>query len=665
MGQCIRGKMVEVGLFPPAPATAEADATEPAQIADLAPSEEAVPDEPALDVTPPANNAEGVDAEAADNMIAATFGLLRAEPDGSVVIAGNGTPGSQVEIFANDASIGSTDVESSGDWAFVPDVPLPPGNLEITLGEVGKPGRAPQSFVVVINEDKKTQPLVVASVPGQASEVLQGLTPQVVASVPVEAEQPSVQTAVADTVAEPAEVGLAETEDPSVAELPAEEAPLTAATDVAESPSGADPEPAADIASTGQAEPASDVVIAAADEGNVVETAPSQEVADTREAGPAEVAAAPEVAEPVEVAAVPETPEIPAEPAISGDVATDVVAAADEPETDIAAVELVDPVEGEVADQAAIPVAAPTIDAIEIDGDRTFFAGAGPNGAIVRLYVDDAHIDDATVADGRWLVEAGPVLNKPNQRVRADLLAAGSSTVVARSEVDFIVDLPGTEEAIEVAESVAPVEPGEVSAAGAASTEVAEAVQPADVTPAGQPSATNAESPVVQQADAPVAQPETLVAEPQTQDASPSVQVSSETSEPSETVAASETVEPVEVAPSATATEPTANDVAEVAEPAPSQVAEPSAPAETAPTEPAEPPVPTMVAVSLGDPDAQRFASGKAIIRRGDNLWTIARRVYGEGLKFTTIYEANTGQIRNPNRIYPGQVFDLPSAATQ
>jgi nucleoid-associated protein YgaU len=76
------------------------------------------------------------------------------------------------------------------------------------------------------------------------------------------------------------------------------------------------------------------------------------------------------------------------------------------------------------------------------------------------------------------------------------------------------------------------------------------------------------------------------------------------------------------------------------------------------------PALPTMVAVSLGDPEAQRFVSGKAIIRRGDNLWTIARRVYGEGLKYTTIYEANTGQIRNPNRIYPGQVFDLPEGAT-
>ena len=67
-----------------------------------------------------------------------------------------------------------------------------------------------------------------------------------------------------------------------------------------------------------------------------------------------------------------------------------------------------------------------------------------------------------------------------------------------------------------------------------------------------------------------------------------------------------------------------------------------------------------MVAVAIGSPDAERFASGKAIIRRGDNLWTIAKRVYGQGIKYTTIYEANTGQIRDPDRIYPGQVFGLP-----
>ncbi len=33
------------------------------------------------------------------------------------------------------------------------------------------------------------------------------------------------------------------------------------------------------------------------------------------------------------------------------------------------------------------------------------------------------------------------------------------------------------------------------------------------------------------------------------------------------------------------------------------------------------------------------------IIRRGDNLWTISRRLYGQGLRYTTIYQANQGQI--------------------
>lgn len=48
------------------------------------------------------------------------------------------------------------------------------------------------------------------------------------------------------------------------------------------------------------------------------------------------------------------------------------------------------------------------------------------------------------------------------------------------------------------------------------------------------------------------------------------------------------------------------------------------------------------------------------IIRRGDNLWTISRRTYGRGIRYTTIYTANKDQIRNPHRIYPGQVFMLP-----
>ncbi|MBB5751193.1 LysM peptidoglycan-binding domain-containing protein [Prosthecomicrobium pneumaticum] len=49
------------------------------------------------------------------------------------------------------------------------------------------------------------------------------------------------------------------------------------------------------------------------------------------------------------------------------------------------------------------------------------------------------------------------------------------------------------------------------------------------------------------------------------------------------------------------------------------------------------------------------------IIRRGDNLWRIARRLYGRGIRYTTIYSANDDQIRSPHRIYPGQVFVVPA----
>jgi nucleoid-associated protein YgaU len=48
------------------------------------------------------------------------------------------------------------------------------------------------------------------------------------------------------------------------------------------------------------------------------------------------------------------------------------------------------------------------------------------------------------------------------------------------------------------------------------------------------------------------------------------------------------------------------------------------------------------------------------IIRRGDTLWQISRRIYGQGVRFSAIYFANQNQIKDPNRIWPGQVFRVP-----
>ena len=51
------------------------------------------------------------------------------------------------------------------------------------------------------------------------------------------------------------------------------------------------------------------------------------------------------------------------------------------------------------------------------------------------------------------------------------------------------------------------------------------------------------------------------------------------------------------------------------------------------------------------------------IIRRGDTLWQISRRLYGSGVRYTTIYLANEDQITDPDRILPGQIFGVPDKA--
>ena len=53
------------------------------------------------------------------------------------------------------------------------------------------------------------------------------------------------------------------------------------------------------------------------------------------------------------------------------------------------------------------------------------------------------------------------------------------------------------------------------------------------------------------------------------------------------------------------------------------------------------------------------------IIRRGDTLWQISRRIYGKGVRYTTIYLANEAQISDPDRILPGQVFGVPDKTAE
>ena len=59
--------------------------------------------------------------------------------------------------------------------------------------------------------------------------------------------------------------------------------------------------------------------------------------------------------------------------------------------------------------------------------------------------------------------------------------------------------------------------------------------------------------------------------------------------------------------------------------------------------------------------DVENMQPGSfVVVQPGNSLWRLARKTYGEGVRYHLIYEANREQIQTPDLIYPGQVFRLP-----
>ena len=56
------------------------------------------------------------------------------------------------------------------------------------------------------------------------------------------------------------------------------------------------------------------------------------------------------------------------------------------------------------------------------------------------------------------------------------------------------------------------------------------------------------------------------------------------------------------------------------------------------------------------------MADGQTVVvQPGDSLWRIASRRYGHGTRYTEIFSANASKIRDPDLIYPGQLFSVPN----
>jgi nucleoid-associated protein YgaU len=248
---------------------------------------------------------------------------------------------------------------------------------------------------------------------------------------------------------------------------------------------------------------------------------------------------------------------------------------------------------------------AVTIDTISYssNGD-VILGGRGQAGNFVRIYLDNQSIATSKIsANGYWSLELSDIA--PGiYTLRVDELNA-TGDVVSRAETPF-----KREAAEELAELMAPeTEPKEPS------VEV--------------PSQNVAEAPSAQ-TDAPSSDaPETAA------------DTDSDTAPETGSDTASDT--------SVTQVEVTVQ--AEVAELNPQD--EQSSDGETVATEAQ----PADTASVLRTP-SQKFRV--RTVQPGSTLWAIAKESYGAGIEYFKVFEANKERIRDPDLIYPGQVFEIP-----
>jgi nucleoid-associated protein YgaU len=250
---------------------------------------------------------------------------------------------------------------------------------------------------------------------------------------------------------------------------------------------------------------------------------------------------------------------------------------------------------------------------VEIEGNKIFVAGIADPGSTVRVYANDAVLGEAKTSPvGRFLVESIHELAVGDYIIRADMLAADGLKVAARAAVPF-TRAPG--------ESVAAVASGEAGS----STTAKDAARAPDS--GGAATAANTGSQGTKAPDAgansmAASSGNSLSGSAASGNAAPKTQ-----QEPGMPQAVASNGQGTAV--------PSAGDGDGTKQP------------------------PTVISPKLQE------TSGAVIIRRGDTLWQISRRVYGHGVRYSTIYLANQDQIEDPDLIWPGQIFAVPHATKE
>jgi nucleoid-associated protein YgaU len=315
------------------------------------------------------------------------------------------------------------------------------------------------------------------------------------------------------------------------------------------------------------------------------------------------------------------------------------------------------------------------VSAVDYEDGKVYVAGTGEPGRSVNIYIDDLLTGTAKVGpDGSYLLEAPATLIPGTHKIRADQLSADGSQVAERAEVPLVHEAPAA-----VAENtVKPMEPdGTATQAPAAAPAEAPAASTTTTTEAPASSTTTtAEAPAASTAtttEAPAASTTTTAEAPAASTATTEAPAASTTTTTEAPASSTTTTAEAPAASTTTTTEAPAASTTTTAEaPAAATAEAPAAAATTeapaaetatateAPAATAEAPAAAATTEAPAAEVAAIKTGASVIIRRGDNLWRISKRMLGKGIRYTTIYEANRDQIKNPRLIYPGQVFQVP-----
>ena len=588
--------------------------------------------DPGQPETKPANEAEPLvklqEVEAEPKAVeakaeGASFDIVRVEEDGSAVLAGRAEPGDTVRLLINEKVAGETQANDRGEWVIIPASSMPAGAHQMqieTENAAGEVRRAEQSVALTVPDQPGTQPLIVLSETAKPSIVLQKpAVPQVAQSEDTQ-QGPSTEAAVSKaSSSESSEQPAPEAKTAALEPSASAKAPSSVPGERKLAVDVVDYDEAGRTTFSGRAAPDSRVRVYV--DNSFVGEASAESDGTWSFTADREIASGPHALRTDEVAP-------------SGQVTARIELPffRESPER-IASLQSQRKVTSE--DGSAKPEAAPLVTDTE--------PGEAPKVAAADASVGSEPAQDTTKPGETKTTKADETVVVAKPEVSVTVAEEEKSTAPAQPAVVATTQTSGLKTDAEPVKSP----PAPETAGSSASQQIAAADTVTRTVETEAPKAAEAVENATKPASSETSQ-QTAVVEAATEPAKPEM--------PQQTAEVEPVTEPAkpETNQQLAATAPVVDQEKVVQE-----TLKPATPEPATASDSVEMAAVTAVPEKTG---TAALVTGKVVIQPGNNLWQISRVIYGKGRQFTVIYEANRTQIRDPDRIYPGQIFETPGS---